>query len=104
MAPDRIQFLRERYPYFIVGEIPGGTYPGADEPIQTAAIMNWVVGMADLPEEVADGVLRLLTDDREALAQVHEMVDQIDMARLREAPIRLHQVTQNWVDLNIEQQ
>ena len=104
MEPDRIQFLRERYPYFITGEIPGGIYPGADEPLETAAIMNWVVGMADLPEQVVDGVLRLLTDDREALAQVHEMVDQIDMARLREAPIRLHNVTQTWVDLNIEQQ
>ena len=104
MEPDRVQFLRERYPYFITGEIPGGIYPGADEPLETAAIMNWVVGMADLPEQVVDGVLRLLTDDREALAQVHEMVDQIDMARLREAPIRLHNVTQTWVDLNIEQQ
>ena len=104
MEPDRVQFLRERYPYFITGEIPGGIYPGADEPLETAAIMNWVIGMADLPEQVVDGVLRLLTDDREALAQVHEMVDQIEMARLREAPIRLHHVTQNWVDLNIEQQ
>lgn len=104
MEPDRVQFLRERYPYFITGEIPGGIYPGADEPLETAAIMNWVIGMADLPEQVVDGVLRLLTDDREALAQVHEMVDQIEMASLREAPIRLHHVTQNWVDLNIEQQ
>ncbi|MYJ16463.1 MAG: TAXI family TRAP transporter solute-binding subunit [Gemmatimonadetes bacterium] len=104
MEPDRIQFLRERYPYFITGEIPGGIYPGADEPLETAAIMNWVVGMADLPEQVVDGVLGLLTDDREALAQVHEMVDQIDMARLREAPIRLHPITQSWVDLNLEQQ
>ena len=104
MEPDRIRFLRERYPYFITGEIPGGIYPGADEPLETAAIMNWVVGMADLPEQVVDGVLRLLTDDREALAQVHEMVDQIDMARLHEAPIRLHPITQTWVDLNLEQQ
>lgn len=104
MEPDRVQFLRERYPYFITGEIPGGIYPGAEKPLETAAIMNWVIGMADLPDQVVDGVLRLLTGDREALAQVHEMVDQIEMARLREAPIRLHHVTQNWVDLNIEQQ
>ncbi len=101
MEPDRIRSLHERYPYFIRGEIPGGTYAGMDESLETAAIMNWVVAMADLPDEVVEGVLRLLTDDREALAQVHEMVAQIDMARLSEAPVRLHEVTRSWVERNL---
>lgn len=102
MEPGRIEFLRERYPYFIGGEIPAGTYPGADEALETAAIMNWVVAMADLPGEVVDGVLRLLTEDREALAQVHDMVGQIEMASLSEAPIRLHDVTRSWVERNLD--
>ena len=101
MDPDRIQFLRDKYPYFIRGEIPAGTYPGTEEAIETAAIMNWVVAMSDLPRDVVGGVLRLLTDDREALAQVHDMVNQIDIARLREAPIQLHEVTREWVDGNL---
>lgn len=101
MESDRIRALHERYPYFIRGEIPAGTYPGMDESLATAAIMNWVVGMADLPNEVVDAVLRLLTDDREALAQVHDMVGQIDMARLSDAPIRLHEVTRSYVERNL---
>jgi len=101
MEADRVQFLHERYPYFSRGEIPAGVYPGADEPLATASIMNWVVSMADLPDDVVDGVLQLLTEDREALAQAHDMVNQIDMARLREAPIRLHRITDDWVTWNL---
>ncbi len=101
MDPDRIQFLRERYPYYIRGEIPAGTYPGVDEPLATAAIMNWVVAMSGLSGDVVDGVLRILTDEKDALAQVHDMVNQIDMARLLEAPIALHEATAEWVDDNL---
>ena len=104
MEPDRVQFLHERYPYFIRGQIPAGTYPGTDETLETAAIMNWVIAMAELPDDVVDSVLRLLTDDRESLAQVHDMVNQIDMAMLSEAPIRLHGVTQTWAERNIARQ
>jgi TRAP-type uncharacterized transport system substrate-binding protein len=63
--------------------------------------MNWVVAMAELPDEVVAGVLRLLTDERAELAQVHEMVHQIHMEALRDAPITLHDVTQAWVEANL---
>ncbi len=98
---DRVDTLRERYPYYVHGEIPAGTYPGTAEPVPTAGIMNWVVAMADLPDEVVAAVVRLLTDEREELAQVHEMVHQITMDALADAPIRLHDVTQAWVDANL---
>ena len=67
----------------------------------TAAILNWVIGMADVPEDVVGNVVHLLADERAALAQVHGMVNQIDMAVLLEAPIRLHAVTQAWVEGNL---
>ncbi|MYI07184.1 MAG: TAXI family TRAP transporter solute-binding subunit [Gemmatimonadetes bacterium] len=101
MEADRVETLRERYPYYVHGEIPAGTYPGTAEPVPTAGIMNWVVAMADLPDEVVAAVVRLLTDEREELAQVHEMVHQITMDALADAPIRLHDVTQAWVDANL---
>ena len=101
MEADRVDTLRERYPYYVHGEIPAGTYPGTPEPVPTAGIMNWVVAMADLPDEVVAAVVRLLTDEREELAQVHEMVHQITMDALADAPIRLHDVTQAWVDANL---
>lgn len=101
MEADRVDTLRERYPYYVHGEIPAGTYPGADEAIPTAGIMNWVVAMADLPDDVVAAVVRLLTDEREELAQVHDMVHQITMDALADAPIQLHDVTQAWVDANL---
>ena len=101
MAPDRVDALREKYPYYTHGEIPSGIYPGAGEVLHTAGIMNWVVAMADLPDEVVAGVVRLLTDERAELAQVHEMVQQIHMESLRDAPIALHGVTQAWVEANL---
>ena len=101
MEADRIDFLREKYPYYVHGAIPAGSYPGMEEPIPTAAVMNWVVGMADLPEEVVGNVVHVLAEERDALAQVHDMVNQIDMASLLEAPIGLHAVTQGWVDANL---
>ena len=101
MAADRVDYLRGKYPYYIHGEIPPGTYPGTDEAVPTAGIMNWVIGMAELPEEVVENVVRMLAEDRDELAQVHEMVRQIHMASLVDAPIALHPVTQAWVEANL---
>ena len=101
MEPDRVDALRAKYPYYTHGEIPSGIYPGADEVLHTAGVMNWVVAMADLPDEVVAGVLRLLTDERADLAQVHDMVHQIHMEALGDAPIALHGVTQAWVGANL---
>lgn len=101
MEADRVDFLRERYPYYVHGAIPAGAYPGVDAPVPTAAVMNWVIGMADLPDEVVGGVVHVLSEDRDALAQVHDMVRQIDMRSLLEAPIGLHAVTRSWVEANL---
>ena len=98
---DRVDFLSDKYPYYIHGAIPTGAYPGMDEPVPTAAVMNWVIGMVDLPDEVVGNVVYVLAEEREALAQVHDMVRQIDMASLLESPIGLHAVTQAWVDANL---
>ncbi len=100
MERERVQYLRDRYPYFIGGEIPAGAYPGMEEPLHTAAIMNWVIAMADLPDDVVGQLLNVLTAERESLAQVHEMVNQIDMQRLDEAPIALHEVSRAWLEEN----
>ena len=43
----------------------------------------------------------VLAEERDALAQVHGMVRQIDMASLLDAPVSLQAVTQAWVDANL---
>jgi len=94
---ERIEVLEEKYPYYSVGQIPAGAYPGVIEDIPTIAMMNWVVARDDLDGEVVHALLSILRDDRRALEQVHEMAGQIDVARLAEAPIPLHQGAASWL-------
>jgi hypothetical protein len=96
VEPERIVRLRERYPYYSVGEIPAGAYPGVEEPLSTVAMMNWVVARDGLDGEVVTRLLDLLRDERETLKQVHEMAGQIDLRMLDEAPIPLHAAAQAW--------
>lgn len=92
-----IEVLKEMYPYYSVGQIPAGAYPGVTEDIPTIAMMNWVVARDDLDEEVVHTLLSILREDKRALEQVHEMAGQIDVARLAEAPIPLHQGAVSWL-------
>lgn len=94
---ERIEVLKEMYPYYSVGQIPAGAYPGVTEDIPTIAMMNWVVARDDLDGEVVHTLLSILREDRRALEQVHEMAGQIDVARLAEAPIPLHQGAVSWL-------
>ena len=101
LGAEQIEFLVERYPYYMEGTIPAGAYPGTEEDITTAAIMNWVIGMADLPDDVVNNVVTMLADDREALEQVHDMATQIHMESLTDAPIQTHAVTSAWMSANM---
>jgi len=96
VEPDRVSLLRERYPYYSVGEIPAGSYPGVEETLSTVAMMNWVVAKEGLEGEVVTHLLELLRDRKEVLEQVHEMAGQIDLRMLEEAPIPLHSTAEAW--------
>lgn len=93
---ERIEALRDRYPYYSVGEIPAGAYPGVSEAISTIAMMNWIVAREDLDPGVVRRLLDILRNDREALAQVHEMAGQIRVEDLANAPIPLHPGAHAW--------
>jgi TRAP transporter TAXI family solute receptor len=94
---EKIDALRSRYPYYSHGVIPAGAYPGVTSDVSTVAMMNWVVAREDLEVDVVRMLLSILRDDRAALAQVHEMAGQIDLALLREAPIPLHPGVEDWL-------
>lgn len=94
---DKLRELRQRYPYYTAGVIPGGVYPGTDEPVPTVAMMNWLVAKADLDAEVVDILLNILGPGRVSLEQVHEMAKQIDLGTLADAPIPLHPATEAFL-------
>jgi len=95
--PDVTNGMRAEHPYYSVSEIPTGAYPGVDEPIATVAVLNWIVGMESLDDEVVEILLKIMSEDRVSLEQVHDMAKQIDLARLEDPPIVLHPATARWL-------
>jgi len=98
MSPAKMAELRALYPYYSAGVIPAGAYPGVEEAVPAAAMMNWIVAKADLDDDVVRAVLNILGPGRVSLEQVHDMARQIDLATLVDAPIPLHALTQAFVE------
>ena len=65
-------FAFEEYPFFRAATIPGGTYPGQDEPYEGLDVgsMHLIVA-ADQDEELVYRLTRTLYANREALAEKH---------------------------------
>jgi len=96
VTAEEIGRLRERYPYYTVGEIPAGLYRGVTASIPAVATMNWLVGPESLDAEVVTRLLDILEDDREALARAHEMAGRIDLRDLVDSPIPVHPAVEQW--------
>ena len=101
METEKIDLLQSRYPYYSRGTIPQGVYPAMDGEVTTAAVLNWVVAMEDVPSDVVSHVLHLLAEEQNDLGQVHEMVNQIRMESLLVAPIDVHPTTQEWMTAHL---
>lgn len=98
VLPDKVEELARRYPYYSAGVIPRGSYPSVEEDIPTVSMMNWLVGPASLPGDVVKRILNILAHDRVSLERVHEMAGSIEVGRLREAPIPLHDAARAFLD------
>ena len=91
-----VHSLRVEHPYYAMGEIPAGAYPGVDRPLPTLSLMNWVVARADLDDEVVFHLLDIFRDELNELERVHPMAGQIDLSGLDDAPIPLHPAVERW--------
>jgi uncharacterized protein len=89
--------MRERHPFYTADVIPAGVYAGQDSAIASVAVLNWIVADASLDSAVVTDLLRILDQDRAALARVAEIANQIDLGRLAEAPIPLHSAAAAWL-------
>ncbi|MBH15815.1 MAG: C4-dicarboxylate ABC transporter substrate-binding protein [Gemmatimonadetes bacterium] len=96
ITPSRTADLMNLYPYFGPGEIPGGVYPGVDEPLATAVVLNWIVAGEELENDIVLNLLDLMANDRQALERVHDMASQIDLAFLEDPPIPVHPAVELW--------
>lgn len=89
--------MLEEHPYYSLGTIPAGAYPGVEAEVQTLAVMNWVMSMESLDDDVVLMLLNIFENDRVSLEQVHDMAKQIDLSRLADPPIPLHPAAARWL-------
>jgi len=89
--------LVSRYPYYSTGTIPAGGYPGLERDVPTLAVLNWIVGPADLDSTVVTELLDVLDTERDRLQAVHAIAARIDLDALgRPAPIPVHPAALRW--------
>ncbi|MBI2880174.1 MAG: TAXI family TRAP transporter solute-binding subunit [Candidatus Tectomicrobia bacterium] len=71
LAPQKVQAVLEANPGLIALTIPGGTYHGQPDAVETLGSFVHLITNADLPAEKVYAVTRTLAENAERLGQVH---------------------------------
>ncbi|HRO11850.1 TAXI family TRAP transporter solute-binding subunit [Amaricoccus sp.] len=76
---------------FLSATIPAGTYDGQEADVATAAVGNFLVTSADVPDEVVYAMTRLLFENLDRLAAAHAAAKAIDPAKALDGmPVPVH--------------
>ena len=76
---------------YIATTIPAGTYQGQDKDVPTAAVINFLVTHADVPEETVYQMTKLMFDNLPAMEAAHQAAKDIKLEKALEGmPIPLH--------------
>lgn len=71
--------------------IPGGAYPGVEEPLQTVAMQNFLAVRADIPDEDVYQITKAIFENLEYLCGVHAAACGLSLESARTGlPIDLH--------------
>ena len=83
--------LRDRYPVYAPGTVPALGYAQLAEPVTTLLGRNFLLVRADLPDDLAAGLVEVLFQEREGLAAVTASALTIDLrAAIGTQPVALH--------------
>ncbi len=97
LEPERLLELSDRHPHYGHGALPAGAYPGVENDLAAATVMNWLVGRSDLDDATVEALLNALLDRRDELIRVNPIASQIDLDALRRAPLPLHTASERWL-------
>jgi TRAP transporter TAXI family solute receptor len=87
---DLITPVRAAYPVYAAGTVPAQSY-GIPEPITTLLVRNFLIVRAEMPDDVADALVRGLFAAQEQLAAVSPAALTIDLrAAIGTEPVPLH--------------
>lgn len=70
---DKINIILNKYPWFVKGIIPAGSYPGVFKEIPTVGHDVIIFSHADLPSDAVYSVMSAVFDNIEELAQIHPL-------------------------------
>lgn len=92
--------LQEEYgDVYQEGTIPGGTYEGVDEDVQTIGVPNYLVVHESMDEELAFQITQLLFERQDALEEVHPEAGNLDIDTAQQVdPMELHPGAQRYYD------
>lgn len=68
---DMIKKFNEKYPYFLAGKIPKGTYKGQDADVPTILRAAGMIAHADVDEELVYQVVKTVYEHNQELVAIH---------------------------------
>lgn len=76
---------------YITATIPANTYQGQDKDVPTAAVINYLVTQADVPEEVVYQMTKSMFENLPAMEAAHQAAKDIKLEKALEGmPVPLH--------------
>jgi len=86
-----VKKLLEKQPYYAATTLPGGTYKGIDNDVETLAVRAVWATHADLSDDIAYAVTKALYENTDTLAKVHVKGKEISLeTALQSVSIPLH--------------
>jgi TRAP transporter TAXI family solute receptor len=90
---DAVDAMNQKYGQLYARDtIPAQSYPGQDRPTQVAMVWNLIVARADMPNQMAYTIVKMILDKRDELIQVHKEAQNFDLEHQTKAasPIPYH--------------
>jgi TRAP transporter TAXI family solute receptor len=81
---DAIDYMTDKWDFYIDATIPAGTYPNQDEDVQTTAMMNFLVADASMPDDVAYDLVKSLWDNLEGISGSHGVIEQFEIENVQD--------------------
>ena len=83
--------IKDIGPPFVATTIPKGTYEGQDADVSTAAIVNYLVTRADMPEETVYAMTKSMFENLPQLTAAHAAAKDIKLENAaKDPPVPLH--------------
>ncbi|MBN1830122.1 MAG: TAXI family TRAP transporter solute-binding subunit [Deltaproteobacteria bacterium] len=71
-SDEELAKINEKYPYYMPSFIPGGTYTGVDKDAKMPGIWNSYIGSADLPDELAYQITKVVYEHIDDLKKAYK--------------------------------